>query len=183
MRSGRHLVYESLLELAHLWLVDFSSTTVAISTQPFQVRAAGLEHVPDVFVLDTEGGVEVVDVKPARLRNHPRFRAQAEVTEGLCTVLGWSYRVGCEPDPVVVRNVQMLAVGRRALPGAADADYRDAAASASGCSLGSALERLRGDVGPASAFPLLAALLWCGLLKVDLTRPLTAATVLEEGSR
>ena len=182
VRSRRHLVYESLLELAHLWLMDFRATTAAISTQPFQVLAAGSSHVPDLFVLDTKGGVEVVDIKPAAFRNYQRFRRQAELTEELCTILGWGYRVGCEPDPVVVRNVQMLAVGRRAVESDTGVDYRGIAARAAGCTLGRAMEWLRTDADDEGAFPLLAALLWRGLLEADLTQPLSAATHLEGGS-
>ena len=181
VRSQRHLVYESLLELSHLWLLDFASTTATIATQPFQLKVVKSSHVPDLLVLDTTGGVEVVDVKPAAFRFHPRFRSQVEISERLCTMVGWRYRVATEPDPVLVRNVQFLAVGRRPIAEAIGIDD-DVVAVAAGSSLGHVLERLRTEVAPEGAFALVAALMWRGVLTADLTRPLTRETVLEGGS-
>ncbi|RCS81901.1 TnsA-like heteromeric transposase endonuclease subunit [Brachybacterium alimentarium] len=182
VRSQRHLVYESLLELSHLWLLDFASTTAAISTQPFQLKVVDSSHVPDLLVLDTTGGVEVLDVKPAAFRFHPRFRSQVEISERLCTMAGWRYRVATEPDPVLVRNVQFLAVGRRPIAEAIGIDDDDVVAVAAGYSLGHVLERLREEVVPEGAFALVAALMWRGRLTADLTRPLTMETILEGGS-
>lgn len=134
VRSQRHLVYESLLELSHLWLLDFASTTAAIATQPFQLTVVDSSHVPDLLVLDTAGGVEVLDVKPAAFRFHPRFRSQVEISERLCTMVGWRYRVATEPDSTVVRNVQFLAVGRRPIAEAIGIEVDDVVAVAAGYS-------------------------------------------------
>lgn len=68
---GKHVVYESRLELARLLLADFDPRVVSIAAQPFHVteRLEGRtrRHVPDYLLLGKDGVVTVVNVKPAAL--------------------------------------------------------------------------------------------------------------------
>src|SRR5699024_8895744 len=67
--EGRHVIYESRLELARLLFADFDGSVHRICAQPFllTVRHNDVEHkhIPD-FLLITDRGPKVVDVKPAR---------------------------------------------------------------------------------------------------------------------
>src|SRR5699024_8816809 len=120
--NQRTLVYESLLELDRLWLADFDRTVVAIATQPLQGTgsdgAAQRSHVPDILLVYDDGRVTLVDVKPTRLLDRPQVRAQFDWTRKLCRDKGWDYEVFSGTDPVVLRNIRALALGRR--PGRID---------------------------------------------------------------
>ena len=68
----RLVVYESRLELARILLADFEPDVVGIAAQPLQLVGpdAGRirRHVPDLLLVNADGGVTVVDVKaPAKL--------------------------------------------------------------------------------------------------------------------
>ncbi|WP_324616590.1 TnsA-like heteromeric transposase endonuclease subunit [Ornithinimicrobium avium] len=115
--NRRTLVYESLLELDRLWLADFDPTVVGIATQPFQITGSGTgaqpSHVPDVLLVHVDRTVTLVDVKPAEFLDKPAVRAQFDWTRGLCRDKGWGYEVFSGGDPVVLRTIKALAVGRR----------------------------------------------------------------------
>jgi hypothetical protein len=69
--TSSHVIYESRLELARLLLADFAKSVKHIVVQPFMMRVQWGEsvrrHIPDYLLLTDDGPV-VVDVKPARLR-------------------------------------------------------------------------------------------------------------------
>ena len=68
---GRHVVYESRLELSWLWLADFDPQVTAIAAQPMCLTGRDGDRIrtryPDFLALRADGSVLVVDVKPARL--------------------------------------------------------------------------------------------------------------------
>jgi hypothetical protein len=76
----RLVVYESRLELARIMLADHDPEVSAIAAQPFQLTGPDKErvrrHVPDLLLVDRDGGVTVVDVKAASKLSDP---AVAEV--------------------------------------------------------------------------------------------------------
>jgi hypothetical protein len=83
-----------------------------IVAQPFLLRATVdrrvRKHVPD-FLLITEQGPVVVDVKPlARLVN-PRILFTLGWTRKLVEGRGWRYEVWSEPPATELRNVRSLA--------------------------------------------------------------------------
>lgn len=110
------VIYESRLELANLMLADFDERVHGIVAQPFllvaEVNGTERRHVPD-FLLDTDSGPVVVDVKPAqRLQN----RGVAEVLEWTREVVesrGWRYEVASEPPFPRAANIRFLAGYRR----------------------------------------------------------------------
>ena len=65
-----HVIYESRLELARLLMADFDHSVNHIVAQPFMLLRATLRDdsssLPDYLLL-TEDGPVVVDVKPAEL--------------------------------------------------------------------------------------------------------------------
>jgi hypothetical protein len=171
--------YESLLERDRLWMADFDPQVRWIASQPFWMSGrdgSGLRrHVPD-FLLETDRGWLVVDVKPSAMLEHPKVAEQLAWCGQLCADRRWSYEVWSGVDPVVLRNVRFLAAGRRGW--ATDADLlADVARHAlPGRTLGQVADLTgAGDQGawPAShARAALLALLWCGTCRVDMTKPL-----------
>lgn len=180
----RHVVYESRLELARLLLADFDSSVTAIAAQPFFLTASvnGKErnHVPDFLLLDGDGVVSVVNVKPAdRL-------ADAKVAEALgwagavFAERGWRHEIWSGAPAVQLSNVRFLAAYRD--PARLDPMVVSAVAEA-------AVESVRlGEIeqawpqrnGEARAAAL--HLVWRGVLRADLSAALSADTMLERAA-
>jgi len=181
--NDRMLVYESLLELDRLWLADYDSTVMGICTQPFQVtRRHGTDlhtHVPDVLLVHTDKVATVVDVKPAALVEKPRVRDQFDWTRALCRNKGWRYEVFTGGDPVVLRNVKQLAVGRR--PERLPDGYLDTARSSLSedeATLAEVLSRRPATCDASTWHVAVSALVWSGEVTLDLHRPITSETML-----
>jgi hypothetical protein len=113
---GRHIIYESRLELARLLFADFDMSVRQIVAQPFLLRAwvdrKPRKHIPD-YLLSTDKGPVVVDVKPVRRLADPRVAFTFEWTRELVEARGWRYEVATEPSAVELENVRFLARYRR----------------------------------------------------------------------
>ncbi|MBF6412945.1 TnsA-like heteromeric transposase endonuclease subunit [Nocardia cyriacigeorgica] len=111
-----HVIYESRLELSRLMLADFQLSVRRIVAQPFHLRAVvgGVmrRHVPDYLLL-TDSGPIVVDVKPRDRLSRPAVASTFEWTRTLVESRGWRYEIACEPEPVVGENLRFLAGFRR----------------------------------------------------------------------
>lgn len=111
-----HVIYESRLELARLLFADFDPAVTGIVAQPFLLKAEidGVvrRHVPD-FLLRTDAGVVVVDVKPAARVTRPKVAFALGWTARLVAARGWRYEVFSEPGAVRLENVRFLAGYRR----------------------------------------------------------------------
>jgi hypothetical protein len=179
--TGGLVGYESLLERDRLWLADFDPSVRWIASQPFWMSgrdgACIRRHVPG-FLLDTAKGLVVVDVKPAELLVEPVVADVLDWCGRLCAGKGWTYEVWSGDDPVRLRNVRFLAAGRRGWADDDPALGKVAEAAAPGMTLAQ-LEKLSG-LPPSEARATVLALLWSGRCRVDLTKPLGAASVLEE---
>jgi len=175
-----HVVYESRLELARLLCADFDPVVRLIFAQPFllEARIEGRvrRHVPD-FLLLTDVGPVVVDVKPARLLARPEAAFTLGWTARAVAARGWEYEVFTEPPVAWLENIRFLAGYRRAElidPGVV-------------CEL-RALDLVGGTLGqgfaalPERPAALVRAavlhLLWRGELTADLERPLTGSCLL-----
>jgi hypothetical protein len=177
-----HVVYESRLELERLLLADFDPAVTAIFAQPCLltgvVGGVRRRHVPDFLFASADGAVTVVNVKPAARLLVPKV-AQALAWPGaVFEAHGWGYEVWSGAERVLVENVRFLAGYRRR--GLVDeAQLENALAEmVDGEPLGAAERRLAGS-GPAWQMrPVLLALLWRHRLVTDLSRPLSAASVL-----
>ena len=111
-----HVIYESRLELARLLYADFDPSVQSISAQPFlletQIAGQLRRHIPD-FLLVTDAGPLVVDVKP---RQHLSKEKTAFTLAWCRTVVedrGWEYEVWSEPPEGELENLRMLAGFRR----------------------------------------------------------------------
>ncbi len=113
---GSHVIYESRLELARLLFADFDISVRQIVAQPFLLRASvdrkPRRHIPD-YLLNTDTGPVVVDVKPARRLADPKVAFTFEWTRELVEARGWRYEVATEPNAVELENVRFLAGYRR----------------------------------------------------------------------
>lgn len=174
------VIYESRLELARLLIADFDTSIRRIVAQPFLLRTevggAVRRHIPD-YLLFTDAGPLVVDVKPLHRLNRPDNAYTFAWTEQVVRSRGWRYEVWSEPPRAELENVRFLAGYRRdwlfdrellADLGAADLD---------GAPLGVAC---RSRLGRPAALVRSAMLhlLWQQHFVVDLTRPLSGAHVL-----
>lgn len=180
-----HVIYESRLELARLLFADFDASANRIFAQPFllraQVNGAVCRHVPD-FLLLSDAGPTVVDVKPRLRLTKPRVSFTLAWTRELVEGRGWRYEVWSEPPEAELSNLRFLAgfrrdwlFDRRLLDELRTTDFR-------GISLGKACRILpeRPELLVRSA---IFHLLWTQHFTVDLTRPLSASHVLANGVR
>jgi len=114
--EGRHVIYESRLELARLLFADFDTSVHRICAQPFllTLRRNGIEHkhIPD-YLLITDRGPKIVDVKPACRLAKPEVASTFAWTRAALELRGWLYEVWSEPDQTQLQNVRFLAGFRR----------------------------------------------------------------------
>ncbi|NED78560.1 TnsA-like heteromeric transposase endonuclease subunit [Streptomyces sp. SID11233] len=113
---GDHVIYESRLELGRLLFADFAPEVRHIVAQPFllktDVDGKIRKHIPDYLLLTDDGPV-VVDVKPRRWRQKPEVAFTFAWTREAVASRGWQYEVWSEPDPHVLENIRFLAGYRR----------------------------------------------------------------------
>lgn len=114
--DDRHVIYESRLELARVLFADFDRSVHRICAQPFLLakRSNGVErkHIPD-YLLITDQGPKVVDVKPAHRLSRPEVVDTFAWTRAALERRGWMYEVWSEPNEVELQNIRFLAGFRR----------------------------------------------------------------------
>jgi hypothetical protein len=178
----RMVVYESRLELARILLADHDPEVAAIAAQPFQLvgedRGRARRHVPDLLLVGRDGGVTVVDVKAASRIDDPEIVDLFAWTGELVRRRGWRFEVWSGADRPLLDNVRFLAGYRRRSVVAVDLIPAVLEAAADQPSI-AAIERVLSDRHPPLLVrPVVLHLLWCGLLRADLARPLSADTLL-----
>ena len=174
------VAYESRLELARILLADFDASVCGMVAQPFQLQERSgsrqHRHIPDLLLYHGDGGVSVVDVKPAHRLEDPVVRRVFDWTAELVRLRGWRFETWSGADPVKLANVRFLAGYRRPLvidTGLQDPilDLVDGQASIGG------VERAASSIAaPERVRPVLLHLLWSGLLTTDMSVPLTAGS-------
>lgn len=181
---GRLVGYESLLERDRLWLADFDPTVRGIASQPFWMSGRDgsvlRRHVPD-FMLKTDTGFVVVDVKPKKMLADPDVAAPLNWAERTCTARGWQFEIWSGADPILLRNVRFLAAGRRTELIDTNALGKVAEVLRPGMSVAEA--EAASGVAPQIARGAILSLLWQGLWTTDLTLPLSPSSVLTRGAR
>jgi hypothetical protein len=175
-----HVIYESRLELARLLFADFDPAVHHIVAQPFllQAEVAGVvrKHIPDYLLL-TETGPIVVDVKPRHRVARPDNAFTFSWTRQVVESRGWRYEVWSEPPRIELENVRFLAGYRREwlFDPKLLAELR--AVDLDGVTLAVAC-RSRPGRPAALVRSAVLHLLWHQHFTVDLTQPLSAAHVL-----
>jgi hypothetical protein len=176
--TGWHVVYESRLELARLLLADFDPDVVAIAAQPFLLTDKGRRPVPDFLLQRADGSVVIVNVKPPERLTDPLV-AEALVWAGeRFTERGWEHEVWSGAHAQLLANVRWLAGYRRQALIERPAGLRTMWPTGTVLTIGAA-EAALGDMAVVEPRPVVLGLLWSGLLRADLQRPLTAERELE----
>lgn len=134
--------------------------------------------------MEAANEVVVVDVKPAEQLAKPEVAEVFSWTGRACQARGWRYEVWSGAEPTVLRNIRYVGAGRRRefVPEAAFA------AAASTRVLDRALSDIETEMvceGHDAADVRLAclAMIWHRAWSVDMTRPLSSSTVVQEGER
>ncbi|MEU3656094.1 MULTISPECIES: TnsA-like heteromeric transposase endonuclease subunit [unclassified Streptomyces] len=111
-----HVIYESRLELARLLFADFDPSVRRVVAQPFLLKAevdgAVRKHIPDYLLVTDEGPV-VVDVKPLHRLSKPEVAFTFGWTREAVEARGWKYEVWSEPPTAELENVRFLSGYRR----------------------------------------------------------------------
>ncbi|MTE20023.1 TnsA-like heteromeric transposase endonuclease subunit [Streptomyces sp. TRM43335] len=101
---GDHVICESRLELGRLLFADFAPEVRHIVAQPFlpevDIDGKVRKHIPDYLLLTDEGPL-VVDVKPQHRLHKPEVALTFAWTREAVTSRGWQYEVWSEPIPIV----------------------------------------------------------------------------------
>ncbi|GAA4143460.1 TnsA-like heteromeric transposase endonuclease subunit [Streptomyces tunisiensis] len=179
-----HVIYESRLELARLLFADFAPDVRHVVAQPFLLKAVVegrlRRHIPDYLLLTDDGPV-VVDVKPRHRLERPKVAFTFAWTRAAVASRGWRYEVWSEPDPHELENVRFLAGYRR--HGLFDPGLLDGlrACELEGLSLGEAFRLLPDRPRPLVKSAVLH-LLWSGHVTTELDRPLSPGHVLRRSA-
>ncbi|WP_328867565.1 TnsA endonuclease N-terminal domain-containing protein [Streptomyces sp. NBC_00304] len=92
-------------------VAGFAPEVRQIVAQPFLLKAdvdgKVRKHIPDYLLLTDDGPV-VVDVKPRHRLEKPEVAFTFAWTQEAVTSRGWQYEVWSEPDPHVLENVDQL---------------------------------------------------------------------------
>ncbi|RFZ31626.1 hypothetical protein DAVIS_05588 [Mycobacterium marinum] len=174
-----HVIYESRLELARLLYADFDPGVNRIVAQPFllstEINGQVRRHIPD-FLLISDTGAVVVDVKPRHRLAHPKVSSTFAWTRAVVNARGWRYEVASEPPVIELANIRFLAGYRR--PHLVDDALvrRVRAAGIDGATLAEAMKQLGGPAAQARATIL--HLVWTQEFIVDTSQPLTSRTLL-----
>lgn len=182
--TGRHVIYESLLEMSVLQMLDFDPDVVAVTAQPFQMLLPlgpkPKRYVPDYFVRLLSGHGRVVEVKPSKFAETSKLRRVLSAARKVCAEVGWDYEVATEFEAVTIANVGWLA-GYRRKPLMLE-DFADPLieAAKSGVALDNLLKVFDHE---ALVRPILFHLLWKHVLKADLTVPLSGSTIVTATER
>lgn len=178
--EGRHVIYESRLELARLLFADFDRSVHRICAQPFllEMRSNGVDrkHIPD-YLLITDQGPTVVDVKPAHRLSKPEVSETFAWTRTALEHRGWSYEVWSEPNELELQNLRFLAGFRRPYlfdPSLLAALRRVDTASASIAEVIGALSDWPAPLTRSALFHLL----WSQEFAVDICSPLRSSSPL-----
>jgi hypothetical protein len=177
------VVYESRLELARIMLADQDPEVTAIAAQPFQLigldRERARRHVPDLLLVDRDDGVTVVDVRAASRLADPAVAEVFAWTGELVACRGWGFEVWSGADRHLLDNVRFLAGYRRRSTISTELIATVLEVAADQCSIRGVERVLSGCHPPLLVRPVVLHLLWAGLLRADLTRLLSADTLLK----
>lgn len=110
---GRHVVYESRLEMARILLADQDPSVMRIAAQPFLIEGVDdsgriRRHVPDLLLETADAVLELVDVKSYERLGDPKVAAQLAWTRRVCDQIGLAYEVWSGADPVFLANLSFL---------------------------------------------------------------------------
>ncbi len=120
--TGRLVECESWLERDTAMVIDYLGNATGLLGQPFTLswaepnrRSGFASHTPDFQVVYDDGSVKIVDCKTSSAMNKEETLHKFEMTQEACDLVGWSYEVVHEVDPILLLNLQWLSGYRRPL--------------------------------------------------------------------
>lgn len=178
--DDRHVIYESRLELARVLFADFDRSVHRICAQPFLLakRSNDVErkHIPD-YLLITDQGPKVVDIKPAHRLSRPEVVDTFAWTRAALERRGWIYEVWSEPNEVELQNIRFLAGFRRSYLFDPSLLVALRSIEPDGASIAETIRMVPDWPLPLTRAALLH-LLWSQEFAVDLCRPLRSSSTL-----
>ena len=183
-KMGKHVGFESWVERGHLVALDFAPEVTAIVSQPFWLcwrTSAGktARHAPDFFARLADGGALVIDSRPRDVAGDDDRQAFA-ATRRACEMLGWTYAVCGEMDPVVAANQRWIAGYRHPRCRDPATEARLLEAFGPGLPL---MEGAEAAGDPLATLPVLFHLMWRRELAADLSLVLSHRTVVWRAGR
>lgn len=175
-RTSAAVWFESNVEQDALVELDFGGA-LAVASQPMRILFGNwtdlVSHVPDFFVVASDGAPTVVDVKPSARINDAAIR-QFDATRAVCDDIGWRYEVMVEQDKVRARNLAYLRAAR-STPWHPQPEVFDIVREVfrDGRALADGVHRVSQSV-PAIGYRAVRHLLWHRLLTADLHTTLGA---------
>jgi hypothetical protein len=164
--------------------LDFDPAVTAFAAQPFWLSwrdatsGRRRSHVPDFFARLVDGSGLVVDCRPAE-RVDDRSAMSFAATRAACEAAGWSYRLVGVMDVVRAGNLRWLAGFRH--PRHGECPLTMAVVAAFG--VPAPLFAQAAAVGdPIAVLPVVFYLLWRGVLRADLSLPLSDQTLVHGGA-
>jgi len=179
-----HVIYESRLELSRLLFADFDPSVSFISAQPFllcaEVAGKKHRHIPD-YLLVTDRGPVVVDVKPWRRLSDPKVQAALDWAARAVKQRGWEYEIASELPATRLENIRFLAGYRRSwlFDQAVVTSVRDHVVE--GMTISEAVAAVSGWPRH-TVRAVVLHLLWSGTFRFDLDMPLESS-LLRLGAR
>ncbi len=175
--TGRHVLYESRLEMFVLMTLDFEPHVVGVSAQPFKLwyrrDRKDRSHVPDFFAKLSDGQELVVDVKQEAVAKRPRNQQVFKITAHACSQAGWQYKVDSGPKEPYLSNIKWLA-GFRRMPANKDFEHYAEAIVDLCTERPRSISYLTESIGPsASVRPVLFHLMWKQIVTTPLDTRLT----------
>lgn len=176
-RAGRHVMFESRLELARLIEAEFDLSVRNIKEQPFlltiRTESGRLRrHIPDFLLLHLDRPPLLVNVKPPGWESNDRVREVFDAVERLSVERGWSYETWTGSNRLRRINLDWLAgYRRRATVPATDEELDALLALVAGPRTIGQLEA-EGARLVAECRPAILHLLWTRALSIDIDQPL-----------
>jgi len=179
--TGRHVLYESRLEMSVLMTLDFDPQVVGVSAQPFKLfyrrDRKDRSHVPDYFAKLSDGQELVIDVKGETVAKRPKNQQIFGNTARACSQAGWKYKVDNEPEEPFLSNVRWLAGFRRVPPIEGFEQYAQSIVDLC-ADQPSTVSYIAGAVGhPSCVRPILFYLLWKQIVTVPMDERLTGSSL------
>jgi hypothetical protein len=173
-QTGKHVQYESRLEMMILKTVDHERKIRAAVSQPLEFSfthdGKKRRHVPDFLFSLEERGALLLNVTERRRLTVDRNRINFELCAAVCERLGWEYATRTEPTQIYATNIIWLN-GYRRVPWLLERYREELLRRASArCTVEEALQGLQPE---SFVRPILFHLIWAREIGFDRNELLT----------
>lgn len=180
---GITVACESRLEAVRVMQLDRTGELTWLVAQPFWLEVARsgkrpMRHAPDLLYGTRSGEIALENVRPQEMRDE-QFERKSQVCQRLARHMNWSYRASGGDAPMMLEMTQHLRLYAGVTPRPAVVErIHEAFGERPSWSLRSLCARCNVS---AADYPTLLALLWRGVLTVDMEHPLLPWSVIQLG--